>query len=83
MGKGVISLGITCPIIREGDNLIDIVTKAVLDEMTFVTDKGEKIYQVNNKDVIGITESVIDNPLLSFLSNWSITIPQFFLLKDE
>ena len=59
MSKGVISIGITCPIIREGDNLIDIVTKAVLDEMTFVTDKGDKIYQINNKDVIGITESVI------------------------
>jgi len=59
MGKGVISMGITCPIIREGDNLIDIVTNAVLNEQNIVSGKGEKIYTLQDKDVIGITESVI------------------------
>ena len=28
---GTISRGIRCPIIREGDNLVDIVTESVLD----------------------------------------------------
>lgn len=73
MGKGVISRGITAPMIKEGDNVVDIVVNAVLNETTrgqklvqpspnvkgLVSVPGEYTYDLNHKDVIGITESVI------------------------
>lgn len=53
---GVISMGIKTPIIREGDDLADIVVNSVL-EATW--DGYNKVYDINDKDVIGITESVV------------------------
>lgn len=60
---GVISKGITCPIIREGDDLVNIVVDSVLSatKRNFVV-KGlndHDAYDINDKDVIGITESVV------------------------
>ena len=71
---GVISMGIKTPIIREGDDLVKIVVDAVL-KATYantrydtVDDKTVKAgwrtervdtYSINDKDVIGITESVV------------------------
>lgn len=44
----VISMGIEAPIIREGDNLVEIVVNNVLKQTN-----------IDNNDVIGITESVV------------------------
>ena len=57
---GVQSIGIKLPIIREGDDLVNIVVNSV---MTAVRDYDEYydkyIYDIDDNDVIGITESVV------------------------
>ena len=50
---GTISRGIRCPIIREGDDLADIVTKSVLEAAKFEN------FNLRDKDVISITESIV------------------------
>lgn len=74
MSKGVISRGISAPIIREGDDIVKIVVDSIIEEVkrtkiipvpyyidgcrTF-KEEYKTTYELNNKDVIGITESVI------------------------
>lgn len=55
MGRkfGVKSMGVRCPIIREGDNLRAIVVDSVLEAA-----ESENI-KLNDKDVVAITESVV------------------------
>ena len=55
MKPGVISQGITCPIIRKGDDLKNIVVNSVLS----VTKTPYGYYDINNKSVLGITESIV------------------------
>ena len=70
---GVISMGIKTPIIKEGDDIVDIVVNSVL-EATKIGQKfvqpnsnvkglvevpGQYNYDINHHDVIGITESVV------------------------
>lgn len=50
---GVISMGVRCPIIRQGDNLVDIVIENVKKTL------DENHMSLEDKDVIGITESVV------------------------
>lgn len=50
---GVISMGVRCPIIRHGDNLVDIVIENVKKTLE------ENHMSLEDKDVIGITESVV------------------------
>lgn len=50
---GTISIGVRAPIIREGDNLVNIVSDSVISA---VNDLG---MQLKNRDVIGITESIV------------------------
>lgn len=50
---GTISRGIRCPIIREGDDLAQIVIDSVL---TAANNEG---FELRDKDVIGITESIV------------------------
>ncbi|MBQ3418011.1 MAG: coenzyme F420-0:L-glutamate ligase [Ruminococcus sp.] len=50
---GTVSRGIRCPIIREGDNLAQIVTESVL-----AASKSEG-FSLRDKDVIAVTESVV------------------------
>ena len=50
---GTVSRGIRCPIIREGDNLAIIATESVLEA---ATSEG---FELRNKDVISITESIV------------------------
>ena len=50
---GTISMGVRCPIIREGDDLSKIVPESVLEALSSIGFKPE------NKDVIAITESVV------------------------
>ena len=62
---GVQSIGIKLPIIREGDDLTNIVVDAILNA-TAVYNNGYDFsndtpfwHDVNDKDVIGITESIV------------------------
>ena len=50
---GTVSRGIRCPIIREGDDLAEIVTKSVLEAAEC---EG---FAIRDRDVISITESVV------------------------
>ncbi len=50
---GTVSRGIRCPIIREGDDLAKIVTESVLEAA-----KSEG-FEIRNRDVISITESIV------------------------
>ena len=50
---GTISRGISCPIIREGDNLADIVVNSVLDA---ASSEG---FELRDRDVISLTESIV------------------------
>lgn len=50
---GTISRGIRCPIIREGDNLADIVVNSVLEA---AESEG---FALRDKDVISLTESIV------------------------
>ena len=50
---GTISRGIRCPIIREGDNLAEMVTTSVLEAAEC---EG---FELRDKDVISLTESIV------------------------
>ncbi len=50
---GTISRGIRCPIIREGDDLAKIVVDSILEA---AESEG---YEVRNRDVVAVTESVV------------------------
>ena len=50
---GTISRGIRCPIIREGDDLVKIVTDSVLEAAE------AEGFEIRDRDVIAVTESVV------------------------
>ena len=50
---GTVSRGLRAPIIREGDNLVDIVTNSVLE-----ASKDAK-FEVQNRDVVAMTEAIV------------------------
>ena len=50
---GTVSRGIRCPIIRKGDDLAQIVSTSVLEAAEF---EG---FDINDRDVISITESIV------------------------
>ena len=50
---GTVSRGIRCPIIREGDDLAKIVVDSVLEAA------ASEGYEMRNRDVVAITESVV------------------------
>ena len=50
---GTVSRGIRCPIIREGDDLVKIVTDSVLEAA------AAEGFQIRDRDVIAVTESVV------------------------
>ena len=62
MSKGVISMGLRAPIIKQGDNIVDIVVNTVLNEMK-ISHPNELLYDIEDKDIIGITESVVARAL--------------------
>ena len=55
MGRnvGTISRGIRCPIIREGDDLVDIVTECVME-----ASKSDD-FEIHDRDIIAVTESIV------------------------
>lgn len=50
---GTTSRGIRCPIIREGDDLVSIVSKSVIDAA------ASEGFELRNRDIVAITESVV------------------------
>ena len=50
---GTISRGIRCPIIREGDDLVEITVNSVLEA---AESEG---YEIRNRDVVALTESIV------------------------
>lgn len=64
---GVVSKGVKCPVIREGDNIVDVVVESVLeatardyDQMSFGGRAHELGGYLNYKnDIICVTESVV------------------------
>lgn len=50
---GTVSRGVRAPIIREGDNIVDIVVSSVLD----AAKSGN--FEINNRDIIAVTEAVV------------------------
>ena len=50
---GTVSRGIRCPIIREGDNLAEMVTNSVLEAAEY---EG---FELRDRDVISLTESIV------------------------
>ena len=50
---GTVSMGVRAPIIREGDNLVDIVSGCILDAMK------EDGLTPRDRDVVAMTESIV------------------------
>ena len=50
---GVISRGLKAPIIKNGDNIVDIVTETVLKASSI---EG---FKIQDRDIVAITESVV------------------------
>ncbi|MBQ8822219.1 MAG: coenzyme F420-0:L-glutamate ligase [Lachnospiraceae bacterium] len=50
---GTVSRGIRCPIIREGDNLVDMTVNSVLEAA------ASEGFELRNRDVIALTESIV------------------------
>ncbi len=50
---GTVSRGVRCPIIREGDNLANIVVDSVIEAA------ASEGFELRNKDVVAVTESVV------------------------
>ena len=50
---GTISRGIKAPIIREGDNIAEIVVDSVIKAME------EDKFEMHDRDIIAVTESVV------------------------
>lgn len=50
---GTISRGIRCPIIRQGDNLVDIAVQSIMEAAE--SDK----FEIRNRDVLALTESIV------------------------
>ena len=50
---GTISRGIRCPIIREGDNLVDIAVTSVMEA---AESEG---FSLRDRDVVALTESIV------------------------
>ena len=59
---GTISRGIRCPIIREGDNLADIIVSSVLEA---AQSEG---YELRDRDIIAATESIVARAQCNYAS---------------
>lgn len=74
MGRAVKVQGIECPIIREGDNLIDVIVNNVLDSVKVQVKSAawqngpQFMYNIEDKDIIGITESVVARAAGQFIT---------------
>ena len=63
---GTISRGIRCPIIRKGDNLVDIAVNSVLEAAE------SENFSIRDKDVIALTESIVARAQGNYASIYDI-----------
>ena len=63
---GTVSRGVRCPIIREGDDLAQIVVDSVLDAA------ASEGFPMHDRDVVAITESVVARAQGNYASNDAI-----------
>jgi len=56
---GTKSIGIKAPLVKKGDNIVDIVVNSVLDATLSSYYLDTPIYSLNDNDIIGVTESVV------------------------
>ena len=63
---GTISRGIRCPIIRTGDNLVDITVNSVLEAAE------SENFSIRDKDVIALTESIVARAQGNYASIYDI-----------
>ena len=63
---GTVSRGIRCPIIREGDNLVDIVVNSVLEA---AESEG---FALHDRDVVCLTESIVARAQGNYASVYAI-----------
>lgn len=68
MNKGVISRGIQIPFINGGDNITGIVVDAVLDAVRTTNPDGSITYNINDKDVIGVSKSIVSRALNQYVT---------------
>ena len=52
---GTVSRGIRLPIIREGDNIADIVTESIIS----ASQDDKWGFEIHYKDIIGVTEAIV------------------------
>ncbi|MCY6959797.1 coenzyme F420-0:L-glutamate ligase [Clostridium brassicae] len=69
--------GVRAPIVKEGDNLVDIVVESVLKSMN-----SEK-FTINDRDVIGITESLVARSQGNYISIDDIAIDVNKKFQDD
>ena len=50
---GTVSRGVRCPIIREGDDLVELVAQSIVDASL------SEGFHIQDKDIIGMTESIV------------------------
>ena len=50
---GTVSRGVRAPIIRNGDNIVDIVTSSVLEAAK------EDGFKIRNRDIVAMTEAIV------------------------
>ena len=59
---GTVSRGVRAPIIRGGDNLVDIVTESIYEA---AKDGG---YEIRNRDIVAMTESIVARAQENYVS---------------
>ena len=74
---GTVSRGARCPIIREGDNLVDIVVESVLEAA------ASEGFELRDRDVIGITESIVARAQGNYVSVQDIAADEKAKLGGE
>ena len=60
---GTVSRGIRCPIIRQGDNLAEIVVSSVLEAAE------AEGFSLRDRDVVSVTESIVARACLLYTSD--------------
>ncbi|AMC92596.1 F420-0--gamma-glutamyl ligase [Erysipelothrix larvae] len=74
---GTVSRGIRCPIIKEGDNLVDIV----VDSVTSAQESGQ--FTISDRDIVCITESIVARAQGNYASIDAIAQDVHNKFKDE
>lgn len=67
---GTVSRGVRAPIIRSGDDLVEIVTKSVLEAAA----QPEDGFAIRDRDVVAMTEAIVA-VLRATMPPWTILPP--------